>query len=329
MVGGGNRRDEGSFTVSNTNVFAALETLRKKKKSDKDKGSSKGSKSSASKSAAGKSKVVDEEKKVFWAPAPLTVKSWADVDDEDDDDYYATTAPPQAIWGGSGLDKAEETQKPDPVEETESEDELLDEGDDDVEDEQDHEPEVQEQVEPVVQKPVEASPAPRETERQLSKKERRKKELAELEAILADFGVNPNDKAEEEPADANKERKEGQPNGDAEKKDIAPAESKSAKKKKKKEKASKEAKEPQDQPNSSEVPNGQDEAAKTEQVEEDASAVDVKERLKKVASSKKKKSSKEMDAAARAAAVEAAARNARVAAAKKKEKNHYNQQPMR
>ena len=29
MVGGGNRRDEGSFTVSNTNVFAALETLRK------------------------------------------------------------------------------------------------------------------------------------------------------------------------------------------------------------------------------------------------------------------------------------------------------------
>lgn len=45
---------------------------------------------------------------------------------------------------------------------------------------------------------MESSPAPKETERQLSKKERRKKELAELEAILADFGVNPKEKADEE-----------------------------------------------------------------------------------------------------------------------------------
>lgn len=107
MVGGGNRRDEGSFNVTNTNVFAALESLKKKKKSDKEKGSSKGSKK-----AAGKSK-EEEEKPVFWAPAPLTAKSWADVDDEDDDDYYATNAPPQALWGGS---KTDEAQKPDPVE---------------------------------------------------------------------------------------------------------------------------------------------------------------------------------------------------------------------
>ncbi|KAI3468274.1 hypothetical protein Pfo_024937 [Paulownia fortunei] len=329
MVGGGNRRDEGSFTVSNTNVFAALESLRKKKKSDKEKGSSKGSKSSSKAAAAGKSKEAEEEKQVYWAPAPLTVKSWADVDDEDDDDYYATTAPPQVIWGGSGLNKAEETQKLDPVEESESEDELLDEGDDDVEEELDHETEVQQQPEPLVKKPVEVSPAPKETERQLSKKERRKKELAELEAILADFGVNSKEKAEDEPSDVNKDSKEGQLNGDAEKKDSALAESKSAKKKKKKDKASKEVKEPQDQPNSSDVPNEQEENAGTEQVEEDASAVDVKERLKKVASAKKKKSNKEMDSAARAAAVEAAARSAKLAAAKKKEKNHYNQQPMR
>ena len=38
------------------------------------------------------------QKLFFWAPAPLSVKSWADVDDEDDDDYYATTAPPP-VWG--------------------------------------------------------------------------------------------------------------------------------------------------------------------------------------------------------------------------------------
>lgn len=81
-------------------MFAALGSLRKKKKSDKEQqGSSKSSKSSS------KKKQEEEEEKrkqeVFWAPTPLTVKSWADVDDEDDDDYYATTAPPQAIWSGA------------------------------------------------------------------------------------------------------------------------------------------------------------------------------------------------------------------------------------
>ena len=53
---------------------------------------------------------------MYWAPAPLTVKTWADVDDEDDDDYYATTAPPQAMWGGSGVEKVDETQKLDHLE---------------------------------------------------------------------------------------------------------------------------------------------------------------------------------------------------------------------
>ncbi|GKC58091.1 hypothetical protein Tco_1085689 [Tanacetum coccineum] len=43
---------------------------------------------------------VDKEH-VFWAPAPLIVKSWVDVDDED---YYAITAPP-LVWGvGAGKD---------------------------------------------------------------------------------------------------------------------------------------------------------------------------------------------------------------------------------
>lgn len=110
MVGGGNRRDDRSFIGSNTNGFAALENLRRKKKSDKEKVSTKG----ASKSK--QREVSDEKPQVFWAPAPLTVKSWADVEDEEDDDYYATTAPPQAIWGGSGLSKAKESETFDPVE---------------------------------------------------------------------------------------------------------------------------------------------------------------------------------------------------------------------
>ncbi|KAK9274021.1 hypothetical protein L1049_018835 [Liquidambar formosana] len=181
----------------------------------------------------------------------------------------------------------------------------------------------------MVEKLPEASVA-KETERQLSKKERKKKELAELEALLADFGVSQKENnGQDESHGIVEEKKEGELNGDGEKKETAPVESKTAKKKKKKDKSSKEVKETQDQPNSSDFTNVPDEVAGTEQAEEDASVVDVKERLKKMASMKKKKSSKEMDAAARAAAIEAAARSARLAAAKKKEKNHYNQQPVR
>ena len=126
------------------------------------------------------------------------------------------------------------------------------------------------------------------------------------------------------------EDKKGELNGDGEKKDNAPTESKNAKKKKKRDKlSSKEVKESHDLPDSSDAANGLEEAAAGEQVEEETPAVDMKERLKKMASGKKKKSTKEMDGAARAAASEAAARSARLAAAKKKEKNHYNQQPVR
>jgi len=91
MVGGGSRRDEGSLMLNNTNVFAALDTLKKKKKSDKEKSKGKGS------STKSQGQSTKTEAQVFWAPAPLNAKSWADVDD--DDDYYATTAPPQSGWG--------------------------------------------------------------------------------------------------------------------------------------------------------------------------------------------------------------------------------------
>lgn len=303
---GSNRREEGSVMVKNSNVFAALDTLRKKKKSDKEK-----SKGSSKK---------EQEPEVLWAPAPLTVKSWADVDDEDDDDYYATTAPLQSFVGSNESEK-----KPEPVEETESEDDLLDE-DEDVED-NDHESEVPEHADPVGQK-IEASPAPKETERQLSKKERRKKELAELDSLLADFGVEQKEKGPDDLPDVANEKKEGQPAEDVEKKNGGAIEPKSAKKKKKKDKASKEVKESEDQPNSVGATVLPEETGGAEQVE-DASTVDMKERLKRVASAKKKKSGKETDGAARAAATEAAARSARLAAAKKKEKSHYNQQPMR
>lgn len=46
-------------------------------------------------------------------------------------------------------------------------------------------------MEPMENKAPEVPSAPKEAERQLSKKEIKKKELAELEALLADFGVSP------------------------------------------------------------------------------------------------------------------------------------------
>ncbi|KAK1276853.1 hypothetical protein QJS04_geneDACA000868 [Acorus gramineus] len=87
MVGGGIRRDEGP-ALNSANVFAALETLRRKKKSD---GSSK--KGCSRSGRGGGSQVKELEPQTFWAPTPLTTTKWADVDD-DDDDYYAPTAPP-------------------------------------------------------------------------------------------------------------------------------------------------------------------------------------------------------------------------------------------
>lgn len=78
MVGGGG--------ISSTNVFAALDSLKKKKS---DKGSSK---------KPGSIKEADPPQ-VLWPPAStLEGKSWADVDD--DDDYYAA-APPLPVWGAS------------------------------------------------------------------------------------------------------------------------------------------------------------------------------------------------------------------------------------
>lgn len=95
MAGGGNKRDEGPIKIQSTNLFAALDTRKKKKKTDKA-GKSKGS----SKSSQATQK--EPEPQVFWAPTPLKVKSWADIDDDDeDDDYYATTAPLQSGWDTS------------------------------------------------------------------------------------------------------------------------------------------------------------------------------------------------------------------------------------
>ncbi|CAL9059835.1 DNA polymerase delta subunit 3-like [Musa acuminata AAA Group] len=321
MVGGGSRRDDGPLNISSTNVFAALETLKKKKKKSSKESKGKGS---------SKSQAKEPEPQVFWAPTPLTVKSWADVDD--DDDYFATTAPPQSVWGSSGQQQQQQQHKKAAAvveEESESEDDGLDIGDDDAEEEPEHEAELAASTEPVMEKPVPVSVSSKDAERHMSKKELKKKEMAELDAILNELGISSKDSnaAHHETND----KKQLEQSGDGKHKESAgaPSEGKSSKKKKaKKEKSSKDTKEQEQQ-----LPHLNDNKSPDESVaeprEEDAPAVDVKERLKKVTSTKKKKSNRETDAAAKAAAVEAAARSARLAAAKKKEKSHYNQQPVR
>jgi len=72
--------------------------------------------------------------------------------------------------------------------ESESDDEGLDEVDDDNEEEHDNEPEVPVEKEPIVKKLAEVSLVHKDPERQLSKKELKKKELAELDAVLAELG---------------------------------------------------------------------------------------------------------------------------------------------
>ncbi|XLR04954.1 hypothetical protein HN51_059831 [Arachis hypogaea] len=343
MVGaGGSRREDAPPSLNSTNVFAALSSLKKKKSTSSSK---------IKEQRRGGGEVTPEKKEVFWAPAPLTAKSWADVDDEDDDDYYATTAPPDSSWGAAvSSEKANDSDAAADVsrvlfdftfyenqfdfsfrdgrlgeyQESESdEEEGIYNVEDDAEEEHKNDAEVPTEAEAVVKKLPEPSLATKETERQLSKKELKKKGLEELEAVLAELGYTPRESTGQD--DSHGAEKKEDYNGALEKKENATGESKSARKKKKKEKSSKEQKELEDQ---TDAGNTTSETTGPEKVE-DANAGDVKERLKKVASMKKKKSSKEMDAAARAAASEAAARNAKLTAAKKKEKAHYNQQPVR
>lgn len=88
---------------------------------------------------------------------------------------------------------------------TESEEEDLDEIDDDVEEEHENEDELEESVpvEPIIKKPCEVSLANKEPERQLSKKELKKKGLEELDAVLAELGYTKPDAAAQDDSNDN------------------------------------------------------------------------------------------------------------------------------
>ncbi|KAI3766955.1 hypothetical protein L2E82_17036 [Cichorium intybus] len=71
---------------------------------------------------------------------------------------------------------------------------IFDISDDDNDEENDHEQEAEKEV--VYGKPVAVLP-PKDTDRQLSKKELKKKELAELDAVLTELGLNDNNNQED------------------------------------------------------------------------------------------------------------------------------------
>jgi cbb3-type cytochrome oxidase cytochrome c subunit len=73
------------------------------------------------------------------------------------------------------------------LQELESEDEEVD---DDAEDEHEHETEDATPAEPAMNKAAAPPAPPKDTERQLSKKELKKKELEELDAILAELELS-------------------------------------------------------------------------------------------------------------------------------------------
>ncbi|KAL4397887.1 hypothetical protein AHAS_Ahas01G0236800 [Arachis hypogaea] len=217
------------------------------------------------------------EKGGFLAPAPLTSKSWADVDDEDDDDYFAITAPPQSVWGAPVAAAAESEAHAEldvlgnaVLKKAECfflylKDIMLD----ILFDNEDpgfwscsgylalgschlfglmiwnlinmHLMAIEAPIEPetVVKKPREPSLSTKETEEQLSKKELKKKELEELEAVLAELGLQkePGSQADSheisylESFTCPGRKKVEDRNGELEKKENATGDSKNAKKK--------------------------------------------------------------------------------------------------
>lgn len=87
-----------------------------------------------------------------------------------------------------------ELQETEGDEDGEGEDEV----DDEVEEEAENESGAAQRTDEIPSKPdVVVPPVSREPERQLSKKEIKKKELADLEAVLAEFGLEPTEEKDE------------------------------------------------------------------------------------------------------------------------------------
>ncbi|KAJ9528500.1 hypothetical protein QJQ45_020525 [Haematococcus lacustris] len=217
--------------MSSGNIFAALDKAKKKK----SKSSTKEHKESKPVVKEPEISKEELERAIFSQPAN-TISNWAD--DSEEDDYYPAPAaapaePVEDGWskatGGGG--RANRTTAPastlpanGKAEDSEDEEDEEDEADPDVEavlgvdaeDEEEFEEKVTSRPEP---KPVAsvaaATPKPViEPEKQLSKKELKKKEMEEMEAVLAQLGITAAEAAAAEAgaaAEKRRKKKEKQP----------------------------------------------------------------------------------------------------------------------
>lgn len=168
-----------------SNPFAALEHKKAKKKKEK---------SEREKRKKDKKDTLELEKAIFDQPQ-INVSSWADCDDEDD---WAAEPAPQPAAASQETNGAH-------AEEPDSDHEIIDleeefgvelGGDDHHEHTEDKEHESAEKADVPAPLPKRRSvPAP--VERQLSKKELKKKEMEELDAVLAELGIDSGGKEED------------------------------------------------------------------------------------------------------------------------------------
>ncbi|KAH7438812.1 hypothetical protein KP509_04G032300 [Ceratopteris richardii] len=323
------RTRDAAPSISTTNVFAALERKKSnKRKSGKEKQKSHDSVGSASPGVPG-----------AWIVRPLPLTSWADV--EEDDDFLMSPLPPLPSLTnelpGADHPEEEDQQRGDDhviISSDKDESEGCEEEEEEEEgNEENKEPQRFGSSEPNFnsKKAYGRNFGAKEPERQLSKKELKKKGLAELEATLTELGFNQN--IEEGSLEVSA-RKEAHSKGHGEKGSV-PSESKSSRRRRPK-KGKPLPKEGGDETDDNDfLTSKEDEASSA--LEKDASCASQdtearpgdKNKVTNKLSAVKKKKSKDSDSAAKAAAAEAAVRAAKIAAAKRKEKAHYNQHPVR
>lgn len=295
-----------------SNPFAALEHKKAKKKKEK---------SEREKRKKDKKDTLELEKAIFDQPQ-LNVSSWADCDDEDD---WAAEPAPSAKQGEMNGAHAEEPDSDHEIIDLEEEFGVELGGDDahehheaekekeEEEEEDDEDEEAEDKAEDQLPSLPKRRSVPAPVERQLSKKELKKKEMDELDAVLAELGID---------SGAKDEDAEG---------------SKTSKKKKKKARAADgAAPKPGDEEASSKngqsdpTPKAEDPLASQAEEEEEESGLDGDVSIDAVKAKmllRKKSSKKVSTGAAALAAAEAKARAKKKGS--KKDKSKFNQAPSR
>jgi len=192
------------MSLATANAFAALQKTSKKDKKKEEKKKSKDKKKA--------DKAAEALEQAIFSQPSISVSNWADCDTDDDDGFHAAPLPSfeGLIPADTAPDHEEEEEEEEHDSDKEAELEAHGRWDEVDEHEEEHEDEHEEDegakdAEEEAQ-PVSAPPPPPvvEPERQLSKKEMKKKEMEDLDAVLNELGLAP---STEESAEAKAEKK--------------------------------------------------------------------------------------------------------------------------